>query len=330
MENMDTPKSYPAIEPFATHMLAVGDGHTLYLEESGHLQGIPVIFLHGGPGSYCKPQHRCFFNPRHYRIILFDQRGAGRSTPAGNIQHNTTQHLLTDMETIRQYLGIDNWLVFGGSWGATLGLLYALTYPERVLGLILRGTFLARQHDLTWFYHHNGVARLFPQYWEAFTNFKFLTEKCAYPPVKKGEVADLLSTYNYLLRDDTPQAHQAALAWSNWEGTVISMAQFPRLTEPTLELLHAARVACHYISNNCFIEDNIILQQATARLAHIPTQLIHGQQDLICPLESAYQLHQALPHSQLMVLPNSGHLSSDPAMFNALVQATDSFLQQQG
>ncbi|ALG68131.1 prolyl aminopeptidase [Beggiatoa leptomitoformis] len=327
MDNTSPSELYPPLEPFAIHHVAVGEGHTLYVEECGNPQGIPVVFLHGGPGSYCKAQHRSFFNPQHYHIILFDQRGAGRSTPTGNVRANTTQHLLADMEVLRQYFRIEQWLIFGGSWGATLGLLYAIEQPKRVLGLILRGTFLARLRDLYWFYHHDGVARLFPEAWNIFAHCDFLPKIPDSSLISKVNMYDLLACYNYFMQDNSPKAHQAALAWSNWAGTVISMGQFPALTESSPEILQSARIECYYMNNLCFIEDEHILNNLNA-LTTIPAILIHGQQDLVCPLESAYQLHQVLPNSQLTVLPQSGHLSSTPAMLSALVQATDEFSQR--
>ncbi len=298
---------YPKIEPYITHNMAVDNQHILMVEESGNPNGIPVIYLHGGPGSNCKPHHRCFFDPNRYRIILFDQRGAGRSKPTDCIENNTTQKLLADMETIRQQLKIETWLIFGGSWGATLGLLYAQQYPDNVLGLILRGVFLARQRDLDWFYKDGGVNRLFPQQWNAFMQLVPTDED----PIK--------FYYKALTNNDKA----ATLAWLAWSSCIVSYGQFPAPTKVS----DGAKIEAHYLINNFFMQQNQILNNLD-KIKDKPVIIIHGQRDLVCPLENAYLLAQNLPNSQLKIIPTGGHLAADPEMIAALVEATDSILDK--
>ncbi|HEW98094.1 MAG: prolyl aminopeptidase [Candidatus Parabeggiatoa sp. nov. 3] len=308
---------YPDIEPDATHQIAVGQTHVLTVEECGNPDGIPVIVLHGGPGSHCKPKHRSFFNPSAYRIILFDQRGAGRSTPMGSVNDNTTWDLLADLETIREQFSINKWVIFGGSWGATLGLLYAQQYPENVLGLILRSTFLARKDDIHWGYGNKGVNRFFPKQWQAFTQILPKDGHWEHP---------LAIYYDHLTSQDSTKAHAAALAWAAWGGCVVSYGQFPEPTESSQTLLNEARIECHYMFNHCFIEENQLLRDID-KVADIPAILVHGQQDLVCPLESAYLLEQNWPAAQLKVIPTGGHLAHDPEMISALLEATDDMVK---
>jgi len=304
---------YPDIEPYTTHQIAASQNHVLMVEECGNRHGIPIIFLHGGPGGHCKPYHRSCFDPNLYRIVLFDQRGAGRSIPTGSLENNTTSDLLRDMETIRTQLDIENWVIFGGSWGATLGLSYAQQHPERVLGIILRSIFLARKNDLDWFYRDGGVKRLFPQQWQAFIRF-----------LPEGHWDNPLAIYyDYLTGKDTAKAHAAALAWAAWEGCIISYGEFAAPTEPSEELLNAARIGCHYIFNHGFLEENQLLQNVN-KVADIPAIIIHGQRDLVCPLDSSYLLEQNWPAAQLKIVPTAGHLvGDDPEMIAATVDATD-------
>ena len=303
---------YPDIEPYNTHRIAVGTTHILTVEESGNPIGIPVVFLHGGPGAYCKPYQRSLFDPKIYRIVLFDQRGAGRSTPVGSLVDNTTWHLLQDMEVIREQLGIENWVVFGGSWGATLGLLYAQQYPERVLGLILRSIFLARRRDVNWGFSDGGVNRLFPEQWRTFTRF-----------LPEGHWDNPLAIYaDHLASNNSNVAHTAALAWTAWASCVVSYGEFAPPTECSIELFNEARLECHYMSNHCFLEDNDLLQQVN-KVADIPAILVHGQKDLTCPLESSYLLEQNWAAAQLKILPNGGHLTRTPDTIAALVESTD-------
>ncbi len=309
MQNMKT--LYPDIEPYITHQLEVGQGHVLMVEECGNKTGIPIIFLHGGPGSNCKPHHRSFFNPAIYRIILFDQRGAGRSKPAGNLQHNTTVHLLADMELIREKLHIDKWIVFGGSWGATLSLLYAQKFPDKVLGLVLRSIFLARKLDISWFHMNGGVNKHFPKQWQIFFEFA------------PGNWKQLLTAYyEALTGNDVNYMNTAALRWATWGSCVVSNGTFPTPTETSAQLLNSVRIECHYLYNNYFMEENQLILNIN-KVIKIPIILIHGQKDLVCLPEGSQLLKRHLPTAQLKIIPSGGHLSYDPAMIAALVDATD-------
>jgi len=299
-------------EPYAVHAVPVAPEHVLYVEECGNPQGLPVVFLHGGPGSHCKPYHRSLFDSTLYRVILFDQRGTGRSTPQGSLRNNTTSELLADLEKLRRYLGIQNWVMFGGSWGATLGLLYAQKYPEYVSGLVLRSIFLARERDIHWSYRDGGVNRLFPKQWKAFTRFL---------PTEEHWDNPLGVYYNLLTGDDIALAKQAALAWASWGGCLVSYGQFDMPSEGSEELLKEARLECHYIFHHCFIEENQLLREVP-KVADIPAILLHGQRDLVCPLESSYLLERAWPAAQLRILPTCGHLTNEPEMVAALREAT--------
>ncbi|MBE9561945.1 MAG: prolyl aminopeptidase [Proteobacteria bacterium] len=302
---------YPDIEPYITHKLEVGQGHVLMVEECGNATGIPIIFSHGGPGSSCKPHHRCFFNPAKYRIILFDQRGAGRSTPSGNLQSNTTEHLLADIELIRETLNIDKWIVFGGSWGATLSLLYAQKHTDRVLGLILRSIFLARKSDISWFHVEGGVDKHFPKQWQKFFEFS------------PGGWKQLLEAYHEaLISNELEDKNTAALAWATWSACVVSNGKFPEPTEVSDKMLSSVRIECHYLYYNYFIEENQLISNID-KVVDIPTILIHGQKDLVCLPENSQLLKRHLSTAQLKIIPSGGHLSDDPAMISALVEATD-------
>ena len=308
---------YPPTEPYAARHLVLGDGQRLYVEECGRVDGCPVVFLHGGPGSGCQPDHRRYFDPDHYRIVLVDQRGSGRSTPVGGIAQNNTRNLIEDLETIRTGLRINRWLLFGGSWGATLALVYAQTHPQRVMGLVLRGTFLARQRDLDWFFGPNGVARLLPDAWRDFCD-----------QVPKAARTGLPMAYHRLVRSrDAALASAAALAWSAWEERVLSWQRpfVPAVsTAPVVaaQVLAKVRIATHYARHRYFLQDNEIIEHAE-RLPTVPTTIVHGRLDLVCPLEGAWTLHQALPGSRLLLVEDAGHLISDPAMIDALVGETD-------
>lgn len=307
---------YPAIEPFATDWLATGDGHEVCVEQVGNPNGIPVIFLHGGPGSSCKDHHRCFFNPDKYHVILMDQRGAGRSRPLGELKNNTTQHLLADMEMIRETLGIEKWLLFGGSWGATLALLYAQAYPTRSLGLIIRGTFLARQADADWFLK-DGANRLYPEAWARFI--------AAIPQQQRTE---LVAAYHQrLCNSDVSVRQQAGREWDMWGGAVVlgDMFNADELAGEVPESAIAqARIETHYALNQYFIEENQILNKA-ALLLSLPCTIIHGRLDYMCPIESSYSLAQLLPQAKLVALPKATHLAAGDEMINALVSAADDF-----
>ena len=309
-------KLYPALEPFAVEWIDTGDGHQVYVEQAGNQHGIPVIFLHGGPGSSCKAHHRCFFNPEKYHIILMDQRGAGRSRPLASLENNTTDRLIADMELIRQTLNIDKWLLFGGSWGATLALLYAQAHIDKVQGLIIRGTFLARDSDANWFLK-DGVNRLYPEAWQRFEQ-----------AIPKEEQSNLLQAYHDRLVSDDPFVKQeAGREWDMWGGAVVLGEQFnaDELSGEVPETAIAqASIETYYALNNYFIEDNQILNN-TACLSTIPLTIIHGRLDHMCPIESSYSLSQRLPHAQFISLSNSTHLAHGEEMIDALVSATERF-----
>lgn len=308
---------YPPLEPYATHSITVGGGHQLYVEECGNPQGLPVVFLHGGPGGGCKPYQRAFFHPEKYRAILFDQRGAGRSKPVGLLEHNTTADLLADMETIREKLGIQQWLLFGGSWGATLSLLYAQAFPARVSGIVLRGSFLARQRDLDW-YIKDGVNRIYPEFWAEFLSV-----------LKEADRADVISAmYRILHGEDELAQRRVARAWSVWGGKV-ALGEAYRPADPeghvAASQLQQAKIELHYGYHRYFIEENQILKNSHL-VPKVPTLIIHGRQDLVCPVESAYQLQQHLPHAELKILPKGGHVASGVDMSSALVEAADAMV----
>lgn len=307
---------YPDIRPYVQHTLAVDDLHRLHVEECGNPAGIPVLFLHGGPGSGIEPWHRQFFDPARYRIVLFDQRGAGKSTPHAELTDNTTAHLLADMERIRETLGIDRWLLFGGSWGSTLALVYAETWPERVLGLVLRGIFLCRPRDLHWFYQ-DGASHLFPDYWQDFL-----------APIPEEERDRMIAAYHRRLTGDNEVERMAAAkAWSLWEARTATLlpnrAVLHHFGDP-YTALSLARIECHYFMHDAFLEPNQILRDA-GRLRDIPGVIVHGRYDCVCPLEQAHELHRAWPQAQLMVIPDAGHAAGEPGITSALVQATDEF-----
>lgn len=305
---------YPDIQPFATRHLAVDDIHTLYLEEVGNPDGLPALFLHGGPGAGCEPYHRRFFDPQLYRLVLFDQRGAGRSTPHASLEHNTTWDLVADIEKIREDLGIERWLVFGGSWGSTLGLAYAQAHPHRVAALVLRGVFLCRPHEIRWFYQQ-GASRLFPDYWEDFI-----------APIEPPERGDLLTAYHRVLTGaDELRRLAAARAWSVWEGRTATLLPDERVASHFAQAhvaLSMARIECHYFMHDAFLRPNQLLEDA-ARLEGIPGVIVHGRYDAICPLENAWELHHAWSGSQLAIIADAGHSAAEAGTRRRLVEATD-------
>lgn len=308
---------YPKIQPYQTHRLKVDDVHELYIEESGSADGIPVIFIHGGPGAGCAACHRRFFDPEKYRIILFDQRGAGQSTPHASLENNTTQHLVSDMEAIRELLGIHKWVLFGGSWGSTLSLVYAQTHPDKVLGLVLRGIFLCRPKEIDWFYQ-KGTSRLFPDAWKDFCE-----------PIPEAERDDMVDAYHKrLTSDDELIRTKAAKAWSIWEGRTSTLKPSKDVVNSFGNLHTAvslARIECHYFMNDSFLKPNQILNEA-GKLKDIPSIIVQGRYDVVCPMESAWDLHQALPASELDIIPDAGHSAMEEGIIDALVKATDKML----
>jgi len=310
---------FPRIKPFREFRLDVEPPHRIYIEECGNPNGLPVLFVHGGPGSGCEDWHRRFFDPEIYHIILFDQRGAGRSTPHAELEGNTTQALVADMEAIREELGIDQWVLFGGSWGSTLSLVYAEMHPERVLGLVLRGIFLCRQREIDWFYQE-GASRIFPDLWQDFL-----------APIPEAERDHMVAAYYQRLTGDNEIARLAAArAWSEWEGRTSTLmpkkSVIDHFADPHTALA-LARIECHYFINHIFLAENYILDNA-AKLADIPGIIVQGRYDMVCPMESAWDLHRAWPLSQLEIIPEAGHSASEPGIIDALVRATHDMVRR--
>jgi proline iminopeptidase len=308
---------YPEIQPYYQGKLPVSPLHTLYFEESGNPQGKPVIFLHGGPGGGSISIYRQMFDPLRYRIILYDQRGCGRSTPPAELTDNTTPHLIQDIETLRQHLNIEKWMVYGGSWGSTLALAYAQIHPDRCTELILRGIFLLRQSEIQWFYQ-SGASHLFPDAWE-----KYLA------PIPDDERHDLVSAYHRRLTSDNPQERAvAAAAWSVWEGSTSKLMVDAELRGRFSQASFAdafARIECHYFVNRGFFETDDQLLQNIDRIRHIPTVIVQGRYDVVCPMRSAWDLHRAFPEAQFIVIPDAGHSMTEPGILTALLDASDRF-----
>ncbi|MFJ9365230.1 prolyl aminopeptidase [Nocardia sp. NPDC101769] len=312
---------YPPIEPYEQGMLDVGDGQRLYYEVSGNPDGKPAVFLHGGPGGGTSPYHRQFFDPEAYRIVLVDQRGCGRSTPhiadGASLEHNTTWHLVADIERLRTHLGGEQWLVFGGSWGSTLALSYAQAHPDRVTELVLRGIFLLRRKEIDWYY--NGSAGyVYPDEWE-----KFLAPV---PEAERGQ--DLIEVYHRLLHSpDAALATDAAVAWSTWEGATSSLLPQPDRVAETADprfALAFARIENHYFVNHGFLDEGQLLRDI-GRIAHIPGVIVQGRHDVVCPAISAWDLHRAWPGSELHLVPDAGHAALEPGITHHLVEATDKY-----
>ena len=306
---------YPEIEPFETGHLAVDDLHRLYWEQSGNPAGAPVVFLHGGPGAGATPAHRRFFDPRHYRIVVFDQRGAGRSTPLGETARNSTGLLVQDIETLRRHLGIEAWQVFGGSWGSSLALAYAEAHPERCRGLILRGIFLCRRQEVDWFM--TGMRTIFPEDWRAFAEH-----------LPEAERGDLLASYHRRLIDPDPATHMpAARAWSRYEGACSTLRPSgetaAHFADPRTAL-GLARLEAHYFVNDLFLEEGALLADAH-RLAGIPGCIVQGRYDIVCPIVSADALARAWPDAEYRIVPDAGHSAMEPGIRAALVAATERF-----
>ncbi|MHB8744985.1 MAG: prolyl aminopeptidase [Gammaproteobacteria bacterium] len=307
---------YPPVEPFARYHLAADTTHELYGEECGNPQGLPVLFLHGGPGAGCEFYHRRFFDPQRYRIVLFDQRGCGLSTPHAELQGNDTQALIADIEMIRRHLGIERWVVFGGSWGSTLALVYAQAYPRQVLGLVLRGVFLCRPADIHWFYQ-DGASHVFPDYWEDYLR-----------PIPEAERAALVAAYyRRLTGADEVARLAAAKAWSLWEGRTATLRPSTAVVDhfgSAHTALSLARIECHYFMHDCFLQPDQILRDAP-RLADIPGIIVHGRYDMVCPIDQAFALQRAWPQARLYVIGDAGHSATEPGITAALVRATDHF-----
>ncbi|MFK8019158.1 MAG: prolyl aminopeptidase [Pseudomonadales bacterium] len=310
---------YPDIKPYHRQRLKVSPPHELYLEESGNPNGIPVLFVHGGPGAGVTAQHRTFFDPEKYRIILFDQRGAGRSTPHAELMNNDTMSLLDDMEAIRSELNIQRWVLFGGSWGSTLSLLYAQKYPEQVLGLILRGIFMCRESEIKWFYQH-GASLIFPDYWEDFI-----------APIPIEERDDLPKAYyKRLVSNNELMRMQAAKAWSLWEGRCSTLrpnaSSVEFVSQPHIALA-MARIEAHFFAHRGFIEPNQILRDG-AKLNGIPGTIVHGRYDMVCPLDNAIELSRVWHDAALHIVRDAGHSANEPGTVDALIRATRDMAQR--
>lgn len=310
---------YPAIKPYGSQFLQVGDIHDIYVEECGSQDGIPVLFVHGGPGAGCTERDRRFFDPEKYRIILFDQRGCGRSRPHAELEQNTTSLLIEDIELIRRTLGVDQWLVFGGSWGSTLSLLYAQAHPKQVSGLIVRGIFLSRQRDLDWLYKE-GASRVFPDQWAHFVE-----------PIPEKERGDLLEAYYQQLFGENELARMgAAKHWSLWEGNIATLRPNHELIDhfgDPHRALSLSRIACHYFRHKSFIKQNQIIEKMNL-IASIPGVIVHGRYDMICPLDNAQALADHWPEADLQIIRDAGHASCEPGIVDALVRATDDFARR--
>lgn len=310
---------YPEIEPFQSERLKVSDIHEVYFEQCGNPDGKPVVFLHGGPGGGCHADYRRYFNPEKWRIILFDQRGCGRSTPFACLEENTTWDLVSDIEKIRTTLGINRWAVFGGSWGSTLALSYSQTHPEHVSALFLRGIFMLRKKEIDWFYQE-GASKIYPDAWE-----KYLA------PIPVDQRGDLLSAYHSLLTcDDDDLRKQAARAWATWEASTSKLIPNQDLINDFGEDEFAeafARIECHYFMNGGFFEQEDQLLNNIEKIKHIPAIIVQGRYDVVCPAESAWELHKAWPEAEFVMVDDAGHSLSENGIQKTLVEATNRFVE---
>jgi proline iminopeptidase len=312
---------YPEIEPYDSGLLEVGDGQSIYWEQSGNPHGKPAVFLHGGPGGESGPKHRRLFDPERYRIVLLDQRGSGRSLPhasdpAADLGTNTTWHLVADLERLREHLGIDRWLVLGGSWGSALALAYAETHPERVTELVLRGIFTLRKRELDWFYEAGGADQVYPDEWEGFL-----------APVR-NESGSLIQAYHRLLTDEDPAVHgPAAVAWATWEASTITLLRRPDVVSVFADPHYAtafARIENHYFVNHGWFDEGQLIRDA-GRLKDIPGVIVQGRYDVCTPPATAWDLHRAWPEAQLVMVPDAGHAFDEPGILSSTIEATDGF-----
>jgi proline iminopeptidase len=310
---------YPPIEPYQTGFLKVSDLHTIYFEEVGNPDGKPAVFLHGGPGGGIDPMYRQYFNPNRWRLILLDQRGCGRSLPPSELRENTTWHLVSDIEALRSHLGISKWTVFGGSWGSTLSLAYSQTYPDACTALVLRGIFMLRQKELRWFYQE-GASYLFPDAWEEYLR-----------PIPVDERDDLIGAYyKRLTSSDHRVRQEAAQAWSVWEASTSKLLVDSALKEKFSQAQFAdafARIECHYFVNKGFLDTEDQLLTNVNRIRHIPAVIVQGRYDVVCPMVTAWELHQVWPKAEWIVVPDAGHSMTEPGIRSALIEATDQFAE---
>lgn len=310
---------YPPIEPFNSGMLKVSDLHEIYFEEAGNPQGKPIVFLHGGPGGGIDAAYRQYFDPKKYRIVLFDQRGCGKSKPHSELKDNTTWDLVADIEKIREHLKIKKWVVFGGSWGSTLSLAYAQTHPDRCVGLILRGIFLLRQREIDWFYQE-GASWIYPDAWEGYVK-----------PIPESERGDLVKAYHKRLTSpDKAVREEASKAWSVWEASTSKLIQSPEAIKKYGGGTFAdafARIECHYFTNKGFMREDGQLLKDAHKLKNIPTAIVHGRYDVICPLENAWLLKKAMPHAELHIIADAGHSVSEQGIASKLIEMTDKFAE---
>jgi proline iminopeptidase len=310
---------YPPLQAHRTGFLRVSPQHELYYEESGNPRGKPMVFLHGGPGGGTDPKMRRFFDPKRYRIVLFDQRGCGQSRPHASLLDNTTWHLVEDMEALRKHLGIERWAIFGGSWGSTLALAYAQAHPDRVLALVLRGIFLLRRAELEWFYQDPaGAGSLFPDLWEHYV--------APIPPSERGDM--MRAYYTRLTSDDPTVLRAAARAWSVWEGATSFLRLNPdylaKFEQPEYAAAFA-RIEAHYFVHGGFLESDTQLLDQAPRLRDIPGVIVQGRYDVVCPMRSAWDLHRAWPQADLRIVPDAGHSAFEPGITHELITATDRF-----
>jgi proline iminopeptidase len=309
---------YPAIEPYKSGMLDVGDGHSLYWELCGNPEGKPVVFLHGGPGAGISEGHRRQFNPDKYNILLFDQRGSGQSTPHASLDNNTTWDLVGDVEKLRAMVGVEKWQVFGGSWGSTLALAYAQTHPDRVTELVLRGVFLFQQYELDWMYKEGGASQLYPDKWDEFVS--------VIPEAERG--GDLIAAFaKRLTGSDRVEQLRAAKAWSKWEGDIVTLLPHPEVIEEFTgdeKAIAIARIENHYMANNGWLEEGQLLEGAE-KLKGIPGVIVQGRHDCCTPPIAAWQLKKAWPEVELNIIPDGGHLYNEPGVLDGLIRATDKF-----
>lgn len=308
---------FPEIEPYTTGRLRVSEMHEIFYEEVGNPKGKPILFIHGGPGGGIEPSHRRYFDPQHYRVILFDQRGCGQSTPYAELKENTTWDLVADIEKLRKHLSIEKWVAFGGSWGSTLALLYAQTHPERVKGLILRGIFLCREKEIKWFYQE-GASHIFPDIWDMYL--------AAIPEAEHGDL--VAAYYKRLTSSNREERLNAARAWSTWEGATSRLI-------PNLEMIHHfgedefaeafARIECHYFTHGIWMRNDNQILEDVHKIRHLPCEIIHGRYDVVCPVENAWDLKKAWPEAQLHIVPDAGHSARESGILTKLVEATERF-----